>query len=230
MKTVYIDVYFLINFTVDLLALNFASVFSKVPITKIRLILTSVFGGIYAIFVLFMPDGIPIFITATLLSMLIIMFVAGYGVRFVRKVKLLISFLIFQTLIGGIVYFAYQFLEKYFDFSQAENQIYNRGILIFAVIILLSIGIIKLLLFLFSGSVSEKFVTVKIELCGESLICSALIDTGNLAKDPIDSLPVILLKQSYAEKLFATGIPQVNMCSVPEKYKRYIRLIPISKI
>ena len=43
MQTLYIDVYFLINFTVDLIALHLASEFSKIEIKGLRLILFAVF-------------------------------------------------------------------------------------------------------------------------------------------------------------------------------------------
>ena len=49
MTTLYIDVYFLINFCVDILALYFAASFVKIPCTNLRLVISGVIGGGYAV-------------------------------------------------------------------------------------------------------------------------------------------------------------------------------------
>ena len=49
MKTIYIDVYFLINFSVDLLALYFAAMFMKIRATNLRLVLAALVGALYAV-------------------------------------------------------------------------------------------------------------------------------------------------------------------------------------
>ena len=53
--TLYVDVYFLINFTVDILALYFAAIFSKVPTSTRRLIISAVIGAFFAIGIVFLP-------------------------------------------------------------------------------------------------------------------------------------------------------------------------------
>ena len=54
-STVYIDVYFLINFTVDLLAFHLASAFTKVRIKNSRLFIASLLSALYACIILFLP-------------------------------------------------------------------------------------------------------------------------------------------------------------------------------
>ena len=56
MRTLYIDVYFLINLTVDILSLYFATILSKTPTTTRRLITAAVFGAICAVGVVFLPE------------------------------------------------------------------------------------------------------------------------------------------------------------------------------
>ena len=59
MKVFYIDVYFLINFTVDILALYSAGLFSGIKTTLPRLIISSFTGGAVAcVFAVFNLSGI----------------------------------------------------------------------------------------------------------------------------------------------------------------------------
>lgn len=228
MKTVYIDVYFLINFTVDLLALHFASRFSKVPVGNIRLLLSAFLGGLFAVGSVFMPQSGWFFGILCVGFLIALCIVCAKGSRWGRKLKFGISFLLFEILIGGVVYFFFELFKKYFPTSEGGADIHNRGLLFLSVTVLLSMGIIKLLFILFDGARSERSVTVRIELLGEKIECTSLVDSGNLARDPMDSSPVIFLKRACAEGLFPEGIPELDGGTVPEKYKRYVRLIPIN--
>ena len=98
----------------------------------------------------------------------------------------------------------------------------------FSVILLLSMGVIKLLFTIFDGNVSERNVHIRIEMGNKQIECNALVDSGNLAKDPVDETPVLLIKRDVAEGLFVGGIPELHNGNFPEKYKRYIRLIPVN--
>lgn len=229
MKTIYVDVYFLINFTVDLLALHFASRFSKVPIRNIRLILSALIGGFYAVGSVFVGDNKILQILTFLVSLFLITVTSATGVGLFRKIKFVISFITVQFLIGGITYFGFVFLDRFFDFNESADGVEKRSLLLFSFVILFAIGIIKLLFAFFSGSDSEKFVNVRINLLGESIQCAALVDSGNLVRDPIDFTPVLFLKRATAEKLFSTGIPEFNEGKIPERYKKNVRLIPINR-
>ena len=80
MQTLYIDVYFLINFTVDFLALYFASVFSRVPTSVKRLIFSSLLGALFASGMIFLPE-IPILqILTAIITLLLCAYIATAAV------------------------------------------------------------------------------------------------------------------------------------------------------
>ncbi len=227
MRTIYIDVYFLINFTVDLLAIHFASRFSKVPIKSFRMICAAIIGGIYAVVTVIIPQNILIFIGVGIISLILITLICTFGTSFLRKLKFIIAFLLFLVLIGGMVYYAFTFIDNHITLTESDGIIENRTLLLLSITVLLSMGIIKLLFIIFDGATTEKNVKIKITLKEKSIVLDAFVDSGNLAKDPIDMSPVLFIKKSAAEKLFNEGIPEFYDGKVNDEYKSYIRLIPI---
>ena len=98
MKTLYIDVYFLINFVVDLLSLYFASLFSKTPTTTRRLIASSTIGAVIAVLTVFLPENFFIKIAFSFIGLFAMGYVAPKPMKAKRKVKFIFSFLIFNSL------------------------------------------------------------------------------------------------------------------------------------
>lgn len=232
MKTLYIDVYFLINFTVDLLSLYFAAMFSKTPSTTIRLCLSALIGAAFAVFIVLMPE-IPLL--KFLLSTLCLVFIgllAPRRVRWARRVKYLISFIIFEALVGGGVTFIWGAFDKYLSkyFSLAGETVVNRKMLIFSAIILLSIGVFKMIVSFFSNIESEGSVEIEIDFLGNKKRVEAFVDSGNLALDPMDMTPVLLLKKESAKDILPENI--IELCdpdSLDRRVRRRIRLIPVTR-
>ena len=76
---------------------------------------------------------------------------------------------------------------------------------------------------------SEKNVRVKMTVFEKEYELSALVDSGNFAIDPMDSSPIMLVKPSFAKKIFPYGIPDIYEAqSISEKIKKRVRVIPIS--
>ena len=72
MQTLYIDVYFLINFTVDVLAVYFAVLLSKITTSRIRLILCGLIGAISACLTVILELNTVFYVINLLFSVLII--------------------------------------------------------------------------------------------------------------------------------------------------------------
>ncbi len=229
MQTLYIDVYFLINFTVDLLSLHMASKFSKIPTSGKRLIIASVIGGAYAVAIVFLPRNIVFFSALSVLSLFIITYVCSMGCKAFRKIKFMCAFLMFQILIGGFVYFFFGVLERNLAGSFVEENGTNRNLLILALVVLLSMGVLKLLISLFANTFSERNVKLKIVLFEKEYEIDGLVDSGNLLRDPMDGCPVGLIKASFAKRIFPNGIPDAhNTDSISDEIRKKLRIIPIN--
>lgn len=231
-KTLYIDVYFLINFTVDILSLYFASSFSKVPTSSKRLIIAALAGALIAVFVVLLPEIQAIKYLLSTVGLLIMGIIAPKKVTAKRRIKFIFAFLIFEALAGGGVSFFWGFLDKYISrlFIGIEGGAVNRKMLFLSLIVLLSIGVFKMLVSFFSNIESEGSVEIEISFLDKNKKITAFIDSGNLAVDPMDMSPVLLLKKDVAKDILPENI--INLCDIDmleRGIKKRIRLIPISR-
>ena len=71
-----------------------------------------------------------------------------------------------------------------------------------------------------------------LEICflGQAVRTEALVDSGNLAIDPMDMRPVMLLKRRLAEEFLPQGVLHLSDPDLLDRdIRRRIRLIPVSR-
>ena len=227
MKTIYIDVYFMINFTVDMLAVFIALKMVHLKLSIRRLIFSGLLGASLAVIELFVKNKIENVIFAALFVMIITL-ICAKGASFLRKIKFLISFYIAAFLISGGVNFIYGLIDKYLkDLLVSSAGSTNRKALVFSLIILMMIGALRLFIMIFSNSINQKSARILIEIGDKSLGLDAMIDTGNLVKDPMNMNPVIFIKKSYAEKIFPNEVIELShLDTLSTEFRKRIRLVP----
>lgn len=232
MRTLYIDVYFLINFTVDIISLYFASRLSKVPSSTKRLIISAFLGALIAVVTVLFSESTIIKLASAAFGLFIVGLTAPKKVSMRRRVKFLFAFLVFQALVGGGVTFIFGILDKYISglFESSSGGAVNRKMLLLALIILLFIGVFKMLVSFFSNIESEGSVEVEISFLDKNTKVTAFVDSGNLAVDPMDMSPVLFLKKDLAKTFLPENI--IELCdidSLDRSVKKRIRLIPVSR-
>lgn len=230
MQTLYVDVYFLINFTVDVLALHFASYFLKIPISVKRLVISGIIGALYAVLgVVFLKKSFLMYVISPVFLVIMIL-IATRGVGLYRKIKYAISFLLFEIVIGGTVYYAYCLLNRFLSpYLNVEINGERKNLLIFAIIVLLSIGILKMALYFFETTRSEKNIKLSIVYNNTHFDVDALIDSGNLAIDPFDKTPVMLVNKRLAVKIFGYAYSlSDDFEKIENGIKKRIHIIPIN--
>ncbi len=232
MQTLYVDVYFLLNFTVDILALYFAALFSKVTSSPKRLIITALFGAAFAVGILFMPENLPLKLLSIALSVLIIGFIGIRRVSPKRHIKFALAFFIFESLVGGIAYMLYGLLDKLSGsgIMNIEGGAENQKLLLFSMIVLLSIGVFKMIVSFFSSNQYAGSVEVEIAFQENKFKVDAFVDSGNLAVDPMDMQPVLLLKEEVAKKILPENVIHLSDPDLLTRdVRKRIRLIPVSR-
>ena len=233
MQTLYIDVYFLINLTVDFIALYFASVFSKVPTTANRLLLGAFVGGVISVMIVLLPEVWFLKLLVGFLGLPVIVVLSTKRVSLQRRIKVGFAFLIFGALLGAAVYYFYGLLDKYIYnlFDPEDGGVANRKLLLFAMIVLLSIGVFKMLISFFNNIESEGSLELEIKLLDKTVRTEAFIDSGNLAIDPMDMNPILFIKSEFAGCFLPEAVVELGDPDKLEKeMRKRIRLIPISKI
>ena len=232
MRTLYIDIYFLINLTVDIISLYFASRFSKTKTTTKRLILSATLGALSAVGVVFLPENAALKLLAGGISLILMGLITPCGASLRRKVKFTISFLVFESLVGGIVSLIWNLFDKYLSsvISDLEGGAVNRKMLFLSLIVLLCIGVFKMMVSFFSNIEGEGQVELEISFLDKCEVVAAFIDSGNLAKDPMDMCPVLLIKRDLAKRLLPGNI--IDLCDIDamdRSMKKRIRLVPLSR-
>lgn len=232
MQTLYIDVYFLINFTVDFLALYFSSMFSRVPTTAKRLVTASLAGAFAASLMIFLPEVAVLKLFASITMLAFCSYLAICKVSIKRRVRFLISFVIFEALAGGCVSFLWGIFDKYFynAFSSMEKVPVNKKLLLFSVIVLIFIGVFKMIVSFFSNIAYEGVVKLEISLFDKKITAEAFVDSGNLAVDPMDLQPILFVKEELARKFIPEAIVELRDPDILDRNaRRKIRLIPVSR-
>lgn len=232
MQTLYIDVYFLVNFTVDLLSLYYASVFSKVPSSIKRIVIASLIASASAVCVVLFGDPKLLGIALSAAGLVFAIIIGCSKVSFKRHVKFMVSFLIFEALFGGGVSFIWGILDEYlYDTIASESTPpVNRKLLLFALVVLIFIGVFKMIVSFFSNIVSEGSVKLEVEFLDKKINFEAFVDSGNLAVDPMDMQPIVLIKKDLAKRFLPSNIVELkDPDSIDSRVRRRIRLVPISR-
>ena len=229
MRVLYIDVYFLINFSIDLLAMYFSVRLLHIASSGVRLVISAGVGALYAILALFFPS--PLWWAGLLfaaLCLFLMVVIAARGASAVRRLRLIFVFFLFEMLLAGCVYYGYQLLDTYVRdrLSEGAGAAQERGLLVFALLVLLSLGILRLFKMLLGEIRSERVCTLTVGWEGRELVTEALVDSGNLLKDPFDGRAVILIKETC---LGALGISVEELSSQTVgsgRMRERVRLVP----
>lgn len=231
MKTIYLDVYFLINLSVDLLALGIALYLTKIKATKKRLLLSGSVGALYAVVAVFLENFKYLVPIVSLGLFFIMILIATPSVSNKRRFKFSVAFLCAEMLIGGLVYYGFLFLDKIFYGMNLEGAgAENRNLLTWSIIVLLSYGTVKLLIYLFGNAASERIVKLCVGFHGRESSFEALIDTGNLVEDPGGRRPVVFITEELAVKILGEKVDfSGNLDFLPINIKKRLRLIPVKK-
>lgn len=228
MQTLYIDVYFLLNFTVDIISAFFALRLSKLDGTIRRLVAFAGALSLFSVLVIFIEQLLILKYMLSCLSLYFSSYIIIYGVSFKRRLKYIFSFIIFEGLVGGFTTFLWEILDKYLKGGE-EAKLENSRLLFFALIVLLSVGVFKMIVSFFSHVESCGSVKIRIKFMEKSVVCDAFVDSGNMATDPMDMRPVLILKPALAKRFLPENVVELSdVDHLDKEIRRRIRLIPIS--
>ena len=122
----------------DLLSLYFGALTAKVKSSAKRLILASVISALFACLIVLTNLKRILFIIVLILNAILVTEVFCGKIATLRKVKLFIAFLIYETLIGGFVTFIYGLLDRHFYplFENGAIGVENKNLIILAILII----------------------------------------------------------------------------------------------
>lgn len=189
---VYIDVFFTINFCMDLIILLTVRKISGIKTKMYRNMLAALAGAVYACFILIQETGEGIIEgILTYIVMSIVMTLISFGCRDRQKILELVTIIFIVT----------------FVLSGMINIMYSHGIVKSSMGIIVSgiAGAISIIL-VFSAikkniSLKKIYANVRIVMGDNHIEVKALVDTGNCLTEPLSRKPVAVLSKEAAAKL-----------------------------
>ena len=229
-QTVYGDLFFLINFSMDFLCLFLVAKLLSKPMSTLRFSLASAVGGIYSVAALFLPGGI-IGILADIVCCICICFLAfpfrGNTWRSLAIVSG--SYFLASVLLGGMMTAVFSLLNRLSpplaEFEETAD---------IPPWILISVGVLSGLGTLYGGRFLRRRAQLKqfqldIKLGKRKISCLAFCDSGNLLSDPLDGKKVILVDKSLAKDLLPSDMTDcdLSLSALPASLVTHIRVIPV---
>lgn len=210
-QDVYIDLYFLINTAMDLICLQMTARLLHRRARRWRMVVGAVLGGVYACVSLLLGlEGVVGFLSdAVVVLLMCAVAFAGRRLSVFRYLQVSAVQLLSSAMLGGIMTALYACLNRlHLPFEILEGD----GLSVWGFALLGAIaGILTAnggRLFGFSGRV--RSVRVEATVFGRQVELRALVDSGNLLRDPTGGRPVIVadrevlcsvLPQAVAERL-----------------------------
>ena len=242
--TVYLDIIFVENILMNYIILFATLIILKVKNRgqQIRLFASSVIGSSYAIIVYL--NIIPIYsniITKIVLS--IVMIYVAFNPQNVKQLlKQLLIFYLTSFVFGGCAFALIYFIKP-------ERVKMNNGVFVgtYPIKVTLIAGIIAFIITQIAFKINKirldsknTFINIKIYYEEKILEVKALLDSGNMLKDPISGMPVIIIEKEILHKIIPEEILNYieNIVGGEEQrekteVKRYlskIRMVPFMSI
>ena len=241
--TIYIDVVFIENLIMNYIILFATGIIIKIKIKHMRLILASVLGAIYSIVAYMSILEIYSSIILKIILSIIIVYIAFNPQNVKNMWKDIVIFYMTSFVFGGAA-FALIYIIKPQDILMKNGLFLGTyplktiilGAIIAFIIIVTSFKIVK-------SKISKKdmFCTIKVKLNQQEIETKAMIDTGNLLKEPISNTPVIVVEHTLLydcmPKEILNNLENIlggDFENIPEeiknKYISKLKVIPFSSL
>ena len=226
---VYIDLYFLVNASMDFLCLAMTAAILHRPARRRRLLLASLLGGLWAVFTLLSGISGALGVLLDLLFA-VVLAAAAFSERHGKASRLLQNagaFALLSALLGGLMTVLYRFLNR-LELPLEALQGDSLSAWMFAVLAAVA-GFFTLRggrLFRRSGAIRE--VRLEVTVDGKTAVLHALVDSGNLLCDPLSGRSVALADPAKLAPCLPPGLLHAleHPEDAPPEYARRVRLIP----
>lgn len=235
--TVYGDLLFLINFSMDFLCFYITCLLLHERLRVGRACISSALGGAYSVIALFLTVGrwgaLAADIACCFLMSAIVF--GGKGVRFGKIIKACALYVFVSMLLGGIMTATFSILNKTHLFSGDADSKEGISVWIFALLAIVSGAVTVFGGRFFRSSSKVREAVVEIENAGKRVRLRALSDSGNLACDPISGKAVLIATIRSAREIIPPEfLPVFEDVSCIERISvsaaSRVRLIPSSTV
>ena len=237
--TIYIDIVFLENLIMNSIIIYATSIILKIKPKLIRVVISSAIGSIYAIITYVTELSIYTSIISKGILAIVMVYIAFNPQNMKNMWKQLLIFYLTSFVFGGVALYLIYFIKPQDVFI--KNGIFVGDYVLKAIFLgaIIAFIIIKISIKFIKTKINAKdmFCKIKIKLNGKEIETKAMIDTGNLAKEPITNTPVVIVESSLLEKVLPKEILNSidnilagKLDGVKEEYISRLRCIPFSSL
>lgn len=236
--TVYLDVIFLENILMNYIILAATVVITKnqTKHNQLRLIFASIIGSTYAILLYLKVFKIYETFFAKIILSIIIVFVALNPKSVKELLKRILTFYLVSFVFGGCTVALMYLINP--NKIILKNGVFVGTYPIKVAIIAGAIAfiVVQIVFKINKAKVTAKDIiyTIEISMHNKKTKVKALLDTGNMLKDPITNVPVIVVEEKIMKKVIPSKFFEVGIggdeSEEIEMYKTRIRMIPFSSI
>ena len=219
------------------------SIILKLKPKLFRILISSAIGSIYSIILYITEMKIYSSIISKIILSIIMTYVA-FNPQNVKKMwKQILIFYLTSFVFGGVALYLIYFLKPQ-DILMKNGMYVGENIL--KIILLggiVAFVVIKISLKIIKTKISSKdmYCNIKIKLNEKEVETTAMLDTGNLVKEPITNTPVIIVESSLLYEMLPkeilNNLEEVlsgNLSNIPEeiqeKYISKMRCIPFKSL
>lgn len=237
--TIYIDIVFFENLIMNSIIIYATSIILKLKPKMIRVVISSAIGSIYAIITYVTELSIYTSIISKGILAIVMLYIAFNPQNMKNMWKQLVIFYLTSFVFGGVALYLIYFIKPQDVFI--KNGIFVGDYVLKAIFLgaIIAFIIIKISIKFIKTKINAKdmFCKIKIKLNGKEIETKAMIDTGNLAKEPITNTPVVIVESSLLEKVLPKEILHSidkilagKLDGVKEEYISRLRCIPFSSL
>ena len=237
--TVYLDIVLLENILLNYIIILSTAILSKEKINFLKIILSSIVGGIFAIVSYITDVSVVSGIIIKIMISIIMMKIAFKGCKLNKFIKTLIFFYLVSFTFGGIAFMLLFFINP-------QNIIINENRFV---------GTYPLKVAVLAGGLGFIIITIvaqiiKNKLIKNNMICEleifykgknkkikTMLDTGNLLKEPITKEDVIIVEKESLKDIVSNDILENintilkgNLLDSKNVYSYKIKIIPFSSL
>lgn len=240
-QTIYGDIYFLINFSMDFLCLYLVSAILHTKVGTVRLSLAAAVGAAYALAALLPYRSLPLRLLCDLLTPFTVCFIAfGFGKPglFIKRTAL---FFAVSFTSGGIMTALYYFVNKFLKSREivingSVETVYSEIPLWVFVLCAAFCALLSVIWSRISAKAAKTAVAhISVTSPNGRHEFDALVDSGNLLTDPLGGLPVIIVEKSLAVEIMPSEIGRLAFSfslssGKTDGFGKSLRLIPYKSI
>lgn len=230
-QVIYGDVLLLIDFCMNFFVLYTTGIILRRKTKTLCLAGAALVGGIYSVAKVFVNGNDALDCVISFAVGLLMCYIAFSGYRFLKTA---LVFFGTSALIGGIMFAIYFFLGSYHAdlFGNIRGYAYSHiPLWLFTLLAAISFLISWIFSYLGRETVEKKEVTAEATYQGRTVAFKLLLDSGNLAKEPISGKYVILLGGRKGRQLIGNTVYDA-LCKKDSEFllKRHFRLICASGV